>query len=102
MDEQKCIGAWREFERVFDAQFVSTTVRLMKREELFNLEHGDMSVMEHEQKFINLLAFTSGIWLSDEIMSSMFEDHLNPRYKGMVRVQRVRTLRVVVDVASIT
>lgn len=45
-----------------------------------------MSITEYEQKFLYLLAFSSGIQLSEVSKANMFPDHLNPRYKDLVKV----------------
>lgn len=82
---------------MFDVQYVSETVKAIKRLELLNLEQDDMNITNYEQKSINLLAFYSWMQISKETKVSMFQGHLNPRHKGMVSVQRLKTLRDVVN-----
>lgn len=61
-----------------------------------------MSVTSYKQKFIGLLAFASGVYFSEEAKASIFQDHLNPKYKGMMRVQWLKTLGNVMDAARHT
>lgn len=56
-----------------------------ERSELINLEQGEMSVIEYEQKFLNLLAFPGRIQLLEEVKAKMNQAYLDPRYKGMVK-----------------
>ena len=63
------------------------------------LQHGDMKVEEYENKFISILSFAEGVTLSEAVMAGQFQDGLNPKYKGQVKVQKLKTMRDVVDSA---
>lgn len=65
---------------------------LIKRTNFINLEHGDMSVMEYNRKFISSLAFASGMYFFEGSKESMFEGYFNPKYKGTARVHLLRKL----------
>lgn len=73
----------------------------MKRLKLFNLVLGDMTLFEYEPKFIILATFSSDLHLLEAVKTTVFEDNLDPRYKGLMRVQQFGMLRDFVDVAMI-
>lgn len=59
------------------------------------------SGMRYKQKFMSLVAFFGDMNLSKAIKATMFEDHLSPRIRGMVTIQRLMTLLDVNDPARI-
>lgn len=61
------------------------------------LWQNEMCDIEYERKFMELISFCSNMRLGERVNASMFEDHLNPRIKGMVRDQRLKTFCDIVD-----
>lgn len=66
----------------------------MNKVKLHPLVQGDMIVTKYDQKFINLLSFTSGTQLSKEAKVSMLQCNFNLIYKGMMRVKRLKVFVV--------
>ncbi len=52
---------------------------------------------EYENKFQNLFAFVDSVVLYEFVMASQFLEGLTLRYKGQIQVQRLKTLRDIVD-----
>lgn len=79
---------------------MTETVRSLKKKELFNFHQREMTVTEYERKFIKLV-FTRDIQLSKAMKVNMFKNHLHPRINSMITVQRLKTLRDMVDATRI-
>ena len=85
----------------FEWRFVTETVKGLRGQEFLNLQQGDMTVSEFEQKFLEMSRFASHMQLSDFALARLFENKLHPRYKEMVSLSCFSTLREVVDSARV-
>lgn len=60
-----------------------------------------MMVVEYEHWFVALFAFASYLHLIDTTKVCPFEDKLNPKYMNFMAIQRLSTLKYIVDVTMI-
>jgi hypothetical protein len=96
--EEMLTATWAEFERRFDAHFISSAAKAGKEAELIHLEQGDLSVTEYESRFVGLCNFTD-MFRDPVRQARMFEMGLRPRIRQLLVSHGYPTLRGVADAA---
>ena len=96
--EEKLTATWEEFERSFDAYFISSAAKAAKEAELIGLEQGDLSVADYESRFVGLCNFTD-LFSEPVRRARMFEKGLRPQIRQIVVSLGLPTQRAVADSA---
>ncbi|XP_077249189.1 uncharacterized protein LOC143888636 [Tasmannia lanceolata] len=83
---------WKEFQTAFIDKFFPEGIKILKKNEFFNLKQGSMTVTEYEAKFSKLGKFApSGLIGDDGALARRFREGLREPIKQRVKNFQIRT-----------